>query len=78
MLQDGIDNLNKALSIDKNYDDAMSYMNLVIRQRADLLDTKEEYNQQIEVANNWVQKSLDTKKAKAAKQPAAGGLAPDK
>lgn len=77
MLQDGIDNLNKALSIDPNYDDAMSYMNLLVRQRADLLDTKEEYNKQIEVANNWIQKSLDTKKAKAAKQPAAGG-APEK
>jgi tetratricopeptide (TPR) repeat protein len=78
LLQDGIDNLNKALAIDKNYDDAMSYMNLLIRQRADLLDTKEEYNQQIDVANNWVQKSLDTKKAKAAlaaKQP-GGGVTP--
>jgi tetratricopeptide (TPR) repeat protein len=74
MLQDGIDNLKKALAIDKNYDDAMSYMNLLIRQRADLLDTKEEYNQQVEEANNWVQKSLDTKKAKAAKQPATGGI----
>lgn len=79
ILQDGIDNLNKALAIDKNYDDAMSYMNLLIRQRADLLDTKDEYNQQIAIANNWIQKSLDTKKAKAAKQPAnGGGVSPEK
>ena len=56
----------------------MAYMNLLIRERADLLDTKEEYNQQVEVANTWVQKSLDTKKAKSAKTPAAGGVTPDK
>ena len=30
---------NEALEIDKEYDDAMAYMNLLIRYRADLLDT---------------------------------------
>ena len=77
LLQDGIDNLNKALKIDPNYDDAMSYLNLLIRQRADLLDTKEEYQKQIDIANDWVQKSMDTKKAKAAKQPATSGITQD-
>lgn len=78
MLQDGIDNLKKALSLDKDYDDAMSYMNLLIRQRADLADTPEEYKAQIAEAEMWVQKSLETKKAKAAKTPAAGGITPEK
>lgn len=78
MLNDGIDNLKKALAIDKNYDDAMAYMNLLIRQRADLLDTPEEYKQQVSEADIWVQRSLETKKAKAAKTPAAGGVNPEK
>ena len=33
---DGIDSLNKALELRPDYDDAMAYMNLLYRQRADL------------------------------------------
>ena len=36
MIEDGIKNLQKAIEIDPNYDDAMSYINLVYRERADL------------------------------------------
>ncbi|MGH9666109.1 MAG: hypothetical protein ACRD9L_16920, partial [Bryobacteraceae bacterium] len=56
------------------YDDAMAYMNLLIRERADLDDTSDEYNKDVEVANGWVQKALDTKKAKAARAPGAVGI----
>ena len=59
--------LQKALDIDKDYDDAMAYMNLMIRYSADLVDSSAEYDKQVELANQWVQKALDTKKAKAAK-----------
>jgi tetratricopeptide (TPR) repeat protein len=69
VIQEGIDNLQKALNIDPEYDDAMAYMNLLIRERADLADTPQEYKQQVEIADNWVQKALDTKKKKAARQP---------
>ena len=33
----------KALEIDPEYDDAMAYMNLLIRENADLLDSPDEY-----------------------------------
>ena len=66
IIDDGIANLQKALDIDKEYDDAMAYMNLLIRERADLADTPDEYKKQVEIADEWVQKALDTKKAKAA------------
>jgi Tfp pilus assembly protein PilF len=69
-LDEGIANLEKALEIDKEYDDAMAYMNLLIRYRADLLDTPEEYRQAIEVADDWVQKALATKKMKAERASA--------
>jgi len=72
MIEDGLDNLKKALSIDPNYDDAMAYMNLLIRERADLADTPEEYKAQVAEADTWVQKALETKKEKALKTPAAG------
>lgn len=70
VLQDGIANLEKALAINPQYDDAMAYMNLLIRERADLLSTQDEYQQQISIADEWVQKALATKRAKAqAKVP---------
>jgi tetratricopeptide (TPR) repeat protein len=77
MVDDGIANLQKALDIDKEYDDAMAYMNLLIRERADLLDSPDEYKKQIEIADAWVQKNLDTKKAKAARTPTTGGIVQD-
>lgn len=74
IIEGGIQDLQKAIDIDKEYDDAMAYMNLLIRERADLADTSEEYKKDIEVADGWVQKALDTKKAKAARQPGAVGI----
>ena len=74
IIEEGIQNLQKALEVDKEYDDAMAYMNLLIRERADLKDSPEEYKKEVEIADNWVQKALDTKKAKAARQPGALGI----
>lgn len=68
ILDEGIKDEEKALSIDPQYDDAMAYMNLLIRYKADLADNTDEYNKQVEQANNWMQKSLDTKKTKAEKK----------
>src|ERR1700722_565006 len=71
MIDEGIANLDRALVLDPHYDDAMAYVNLLIRERADLRDTKEEYAADVAVADQWVQKNLDTKKAKAV-----AGMAP--
>ena len=66
--------LDKTLQINPEYEDAMSYENLLIRERADLLDSKEEYDAAIKVANDWVQKALETKKIKAdRKEKKSGG-----
>ena len=72
MIEDGIKNLQKALDIDPNYDDAMAYMNLLIRERADLDDSPDQYKKDVDTADGWVQKALDTKKMKAAKEAAKG------
>src|SRR3978361_783256 len=42
-LTEGIEDEKKALEIDPDYENAMAYMNLLIRYRADLEDTKEQY-----------------------------------
>jgi tetratricopeptide (TPR) repeat protein len=78
VIDEGMQNLQKALDIDKEYDDAMAYMNLLVRERADLVDSPEDYKKQVEVADSWVQKALDTKKAKAARQPVNNGIVADK
>jgi tetratricopeptide (TPR) repeat protein len=76
VVEEGIQNLQKALDIDKEYDDAMAYMNLLIRERADLADTQEAYKQDIQTADNWVQKALETKKIKAERVANKGAGAP--
>ena len=49
ILDEGIAHMEKALALDKEYDEAMAYMNLLIRYRADLLGTPDEHRQQIEL-----------------------------
>lgn len=71
MIDDGIKNLQQAIDLDNNYDDAMAYLNLLYRERADLADTKLAYDQDIQTADNWLQKALDTRKMKAGAAPAA-------
>ena len=64
----GIEDEKKALAIDPQYENAMSYMNLLVRYRADLDDTKDQYIADTKEADNWMQKALETTKAKAAKK----------
>ena len=45
-LVEGIWALNQALSYSPQYADAMAYMNLLVRERADLRDTAEEYRRE--------------------------------
>jgi tetratricopeptide (TPR) repeat protein len=75
VIEAGIQNLEKALQIDPEYDEAMAYMNLLVRERADLADSPEEYKKQIEVADNWVQKALEAKKIKADRAAQKGHTA---
>jgi tetratricopeptide (TPR) repeat protein len=77
-IQEGIDNLNKALQIRPDYDDAMAYMNLMYRERADLqCDDPAARAADLKAADDWVDKTLAVKKAKAEKQPGATGITMD-
>ena len=64
-LRDGIDHLNKALAIDPQYDDAMAYMNLLLREYADLSDSEAGYQTLVAEADGWIQKALETRREKA-------------
>ena len=79
VIDGGLQALDKALQIDPDYDDAMAYENLLIRERADLTDNKDEYEKQVKVADDWVAKALETKKRNAEKKAKAtpGGIVAD-
>jgi len=73
VIEDGLKDLDKALEIDPEFDDAMSYENLLIRERAYLADTKEEYDQQVKIADNWLDKAMTTKKQKEERKAKQSG-----
>ena len=74
-IQDGIDMLNKALDLRKDYDDAMAYMNLLYREKADVeCGDAAARAADLKTADEWVDKTMATKKAKAEKQTGPGGI----
>jgi len=78
IVEEGISNLNKALQLRPDYDDAMAYMNLMYRERADIqCDDKAAQAADLKTADEWVDKTMATKKAKAEKTPAGGGIVMD-
>ncbi len=78
VIQDAMDNLNKALQLRPDYDDAMAYMNLMYRERADLdCSDPAARTADLKTADEWVDKTMATKKAKAAKQSGPQGITLD-
>jgi tetratricopeptide (TPR) repeat protein len=78
-IQEGLDSLNKAIAIRPDYDDAMAYMNLMYREKADVeCDDLPGRAEDLKSADSWVDKTLAVKKARAEKQAAnPGGITMD-
>ena len=79
-IQEGIDSLNKAIQIRPDYDDAMAYLNLMFREKADVeCDDLATRAEDLKTADHWVDETLRVKKAKADKaaQSAGGGITVD-
>ncbi len=66
-INDGIDDLKKCLSIDKENEDAMSYTNLLLREKAVLEDSPDSAKADVAQAEDWSNKSLDMRRIKAAR-----------
>jgi tetratricopeptide (TPR) repeat protein len=69
-------NLQKSLELNPEYEDAMTYLSIITREKADLLDDKTAYDAEIAQADKWQEKSMDTRKIKAqrAAKKAGGGI----
>jgi tetratricopeptide (TPR) repeat protein len=77
-VEDGINDLQKAIQLRPDYDDAMAYINLLYRQRAEYeCDNPAAYDADIKTANEWVDKTIATKKAKAEKAGPSGVITTD-
>jgi tetratricopeptide (TPR) repeat protein len=67
----GLSNLKYAIFLRPDYDDAMAYMNLMYRERADLeCDNPSARYEDLKTADEWVDRTLVIKKAKADKASA--------
>ena len=64
ILDAGIKNLQSALEVDPEYDDAMAYLNLLLRRKADLADDAAGFKKFSDEADTWIAKNLETKKTK--------------
>ena len=79
-IQEGIDTLKKAIDLRPDYDDAMAYMNLMYRERADVeCDDESARAEDLKTADHWVDETMRVKKAKAEKaaQAQGGGITMD-
>jgi tetratricopeptide (TPR) repeat protein len=71
-VEEGITELQKAIKLRPDYDDAMAYLNLLYRERADYECDSEESKADLKLADEWVDKTMATKKAKAEKSGNSG------
>jgi len=79
LVSEGMQYLQKALDIRPNYDDAMSYMNLMYRQKANIECGNEQARKEdVDQAIDWTHKSLGTRKANEEKKNnTPGGIVMD-
>ena len=78
VIEDGFKNLNQAVALNPDYDDAMAYINLMYREKADCEESPADRDKDLDAANNWVDKLMKVKQKKAAAAAAtpAGGITP--
>jgi tetratricopeptide (TPR) repeat protein len=66
LIKEGIDSLNKAIELRPDYEDAMAYINLTYRERADVeCDDLVARAADLKTADEWIDKTMATRKAKA-------------
>jgi tetratricopeptide (TPR) repeat protein len=73
LVEEGMEMLNRAMQLRPDYDDAMAYLNLLYREKADLVETPQEREELLKVADEWTDKALQIKKDKAAKAASTPG-----
>jgi hypothetical protein len=68
MVDDGIASLKKAIELKPDYDDAMTYLNLLYRRKADMVESTAERDNYTKMADDLLDKVKEIKQ-KRAEQP---------
>jgi len=71
MIDEGIDNLKKAIDLRPDYDDAMAYLNLLYRRKADAVDSADQRADLQKQADDLVDKVKEVKQKRASQPPPA-------
>ena len=66
MIDEGIDDLKKAIELRPDYDDAMAYLNLLYRRKADAVDSADQRADLLKKADDLVDQVKDVKQRRAA------------
>jgi tetratricopeptide (TPR) repeat protein len=65
LIDEGITDLQKAISLKPDYDDAMAYLNLLYRRKADMVESADERNNFLKQADDLVDKVKEIKQRRA-------------
>lgn len=75
LVEEGIQMLQKAIDLKPNYDEAMAYLNLMYRQKAEIEGDDKTRVAELKMADDWMQKAMSTRKTNAAQAASSGGTA---
>jgi hypothetical protein len=71
MVDEGIKALQTAIQIKTDYDDAMTYLNLLLRRKADMVESAAERDALTKQADDLLDKVKELKQKRAEQAPAA-------
>jgi tetratricopeptide (TPR) repeat protein len=72
IIEEGFSMLNKSVELRPDYDDAMAYLNLMYREKADCESSPEARAEDLKKAEEWVQRAMDERKKRSEKPATAG------
>ena len=71
LVDDGISSLKKAIELNPEYDDAMTYLNLLYRRKADMVESTAERDSYTKMADDLLDKVKEIKQKRAEQPPPA-------
>jgi len=72
LVEEGITNLKKSIEVKPDYDDAMAYLNLLYRRKADMVESAEERDALKKQADDLLDKVKEIKQRRAEQPQPAG------
>jgi tetratricopeptide (TPR) repeat protein len=73
LIDEGIASLQKAIQLRPDYDDAMAYLNLMYRRKADTVESADERNALKKQADDLIEQVKEIKQKRADQPPPVGG-----